>query len=175
MSGIQTSLRLTPDQNALVDAFLGEMSALARTAYQRVEAGKLPANRKDVYAWATGQGLTAHQAQVMTAQVEQWRVTDQSVLEYRIETLKLRIIVLEDVVKALDTSLASPKNAAFLSEKDIARLKFQRFQKHRNLCNKRQQLESLLTRRQQGDTSRVFGSRHLLTQRHRLNEIDWLC
>ena len=52
MLGLQTRLRLTPDQDALLGAFLGEMSTLARTAYQRVETGKLPADRKAVYAWA---------------------------------------------------------------------------------------------------------------------------
>ena len=58
MLGVQTRLRLSPDQDALLGAFLGEVSTLARTAYQRVATGKLAADRKAVYAWATGQGLT---------------------------------------------------------------------------------------------------------------------
>lgn len=70
----------------------------------------------------------------------------------------------------MDARLASPKVATFLSENAIDRLKAKRFQKHRSLCNKRQQLNALLARRQQGDTSRVFGSRSLLAQRHRLSE-----
>ena len=172
MLGVQTRLHLTADQDALLGALLGEVSTLARMAYQRVERGKLAADRKAVYAWATAQGLTSHQAQTLSSQVEQWRATDQAVLDYRIETLKLRIASLADVVKALDARLTSPKNATFLSEKTLARLKSQRFQKHRSLCNKRQQLDALLATRQQGDTSRVFGSRRLLAQRHRLNEAD---
>ena len=48
MLGVQTRLRLTPDQDALVEAFLGEVSTLARTAYQRVETGTLSADRKAV-------------------------------------------------------------------------------------------------------------------------------
>ena len=135
MLGVQTRLRLTADQDALVETFLGEVSTLARTAYQRVETGKLPADRKEVYAWATGQGLTSHQAQAIAAQVEQWRATDQAVRDHRIESLQLRIVALEDAVKALDARLASPKNATFLSENTLARLKSQRFQKHRSLCN----------------------------------------
>ena len=170
MLGLQTRLRLTPDQDALLGAFLGEMSTLARTAYQRVETGKLPADRKAVYAWAAKQGLTAHQAKALSAQVEQWRATEQAVLDYRVESLQLRMIALEGAVKALDAKLASPKVATFLSENAIDRLKAKRFQKHRSLCNKRQQLNALLARRQQGDTSRVFGSRSLLAQRHRLSE-----
>ena len=172
MLGLQTRLRLTSDQNTLLGAFLSEVSALARTAYQRVGAGKLPADHKAVYAWATGQGLTSHQAQTLATQLEQYRATDQAVLDHRIETLRLRIVALEDAVKALDARLASPKNATLLSGKALASLKSQRFQKHRSLCNKRQQLDALLTRRQQGDTSRVFGSRQLLAQRHRLHEAD---
>ena len=169
MLGLQTRLRLTAEQDALVEAFLGEISNLARTAYQLVKAGKLTADRKTVYAWATGQGLTSHQAGSLAAQVEQWRTTDHAGLEHRIELLQLRIVALEDAVKALDARLTSPKNATFLSEKTIARLKYQRFQKNRGLCSKRQQLASLLSRRQQDNTSRVFGGRRLLTQRHRLN------
>ena len=172
MLGVHARLRLTPDQDASVGAFLGEVSTLARTAYQRVETGRLAADRKAVYAWATRQGLTAHQADSLAAQVEQWLATDQAVLDYRMETLQLRIVALESAVKDLDARLTSPKNTAFLSEKTIARLKAQRFQKHRSLCNQRQQLESLLARRQQGNTSRVFGSRRLLAQRHRLNAPD---
>lgn len=94
MLGLQTRLRLTPDQDALLGAFLGEMSTLARTAYQRVETGKLPADRKAVYAWAAKQGLTAHQAKALSAQVEQWRATEQAVLDYRVESLQLRMIAL---------------------------------------------------------------------------------
>ena len=172
MLGIQTRLRLPPDQDALLNAFLGEVSTLVRTAYQRVDTGKLAADRQSVYAWATGQGLTAHQAQALTAQVEQWRSTDQAVLDHRIESLQLRIAALIVAVKALDDRLASKKNATFLSRKVIARLKSQRFQKHRSLCNKQQQLDSLLAKRAKGDTSRVFGSRRLLAQRHRLHEVD---
>ena len=71
MLGLQTRLRLTPDQDALVAAFLVEVSTLVRTAYQWVKTGKLSADRKAVYAWATGQGLTAHQAKALAAQVEQ--------------------------------------------------------------------------------------------------------
>ena len=171
MLGIQTRLRLPPDQDALLITFLDEVSTLTRTAYQHVATGKLTAERKAIYAWAVGQGLTAHQAQAMTAQVEQWGATDQAVLDHRIETLRLRIVALKDAVKALEARLIAPKNATFLSEKASARLKSQRFQKHRSLCNKRQQLDALLTRRQQGDISRVFGSRRLLAQRHRLNEV----
>ena len=172
MLGVQTRLRLTLDQDALLGAFLGEVATLARTAYQRVETGKLAAEGKAIYAWATGQGLTAHQAKALTAQVEQWRTTDQAVLDHRLESLRLRIAALEDAVKALDAKLSSKKTTTFLSATTIARLKFQRFQKNRSLCNKRQQLEGLLTKRAQGDTARVFGSRRLLAQRHRLNEID---
>ena len=172
MLGVQTRLRLTPDQDALVEAFLGEVSTLARTAYQRVETGSLAADRKAVYAWATKQGLTAHQARSLAAQVEQWRAADQGVLDHRIESLQLRIVALEDAVKSLDARLASPKNATFLSESTLDRLNSQRFQKYRSLCNKRQQLDALLARRQQGSTSRVFGSRRLLAQRHRLNTPD---
>ena len=164
MLGVQTRLRLTADQDALVETFLGEVSTLARTAYQRVETGKLPADRKEVYAWATGKGLTAHQANSIAAQVEQWRATDQAGFDYRIESLQLRIVALEGSVKALDARLASPKSATFLSEKVTARLKSQRFQKYRSLCNKRQKLDALLTQRQQSDTSRVFGSRHEATR-----------
>ena len=172
MLGIQTRLRLTSDQDALLGAFLGEVSTLARTAYQWVATGKLMSDHKAVYAWATGQGLTAHQANSLAAQVEQWRTTDQAVLDYRIETLQLRLVALEDAVKALDARLASPKNATFLSEKAVDRLKSQRFQKNRSLCNKQQQLDALLAQRQHGDTSRVFGSRRLLAQRQRLNEAN---
>ena len=169
MLGVQTRLRLTPDQDALVEAFLGEVSTLARTAYQRVETGKLPADRQAVYAWAAGQGMTSHQAQTLSAQVEHWRATNQAGLDHRVETLQLRIVALESAVQALDAQLASPKATAFLSEQTMARLKAQRFQKNRSLCNKQQQLDALLARRQQGDTSRVFGSRRLVAQRHRLN------
>ena len=69
--------------------------------------GKLPADRKAVYAWATGQGLTAHQANSLAFQVEQWRLTDQAVLDHRIELLQLRMVALEDAVKALDGRLTS--------------------------------------------------------------------
>ena len=172
MLGIQTRLRLTSYQDAQLGTFLGEVSTLARTAYQRVETGRLPADRKAVYAWATGRGLTAHQANSLATQVEQWRSTDQAVLDYQIESIQLRIAALIDAVKALDDRLASPKNDTFLAAKTIAHLKHQRFQKHRSLCNKRQQQDSLLARRQQGDASRVFGSRSLLAQRHRLNEMN---
>ena len=172
MLGVQTRLRLTPTQDALVESFLGEVSTLARTAYQRVETGKFPADRKAVYAWATAQGLTAHQASSLAVQIEQWRSTDQAVLDHRIGTLQLRMVTLEGAVRALDDRLASPKNATFLSEKAIARLNGKRFQKYRSLCNKRQQLAALLARRQQSDTSRVFGCRRLLAQRYRLNEVD---
>ena len=152
-------------------AFLVEVSTLVRTAYQWVKTGKLSADRKAVYAWATGQGLTAHQAKALAAQVEQWRTTDQAVLDHRIETLRLRMAALEDAVKSLEAKLSSKKNT-FLSGNTIARLKSQRFQKNRSLCNKRQELDVLLIQRQQGDTARVFGSRRLLAQRHRLNEAD---
>ena len=50
MLGIQTRLRLPPDQDALLNAFLGEVSTLVRTAYQRVDTGKLAADRQSVYA-----------------------------------------------------------------------------------------------------------------------------
>ena len=172
MLGLQTRLRLTPNQDTLLEAFLGEVATLARTAYQRVETGKLAAGRKAVYAWAAGQGLTSHQAQTLSAQVEQWRAADQAVLDHRVETLQLRMVALESAVNTLDERLASPKATTFLSEQTLARLKSQRFQKNRSLSNKRQQLAALLARRQQGDTSRVFGSRRLLAQRHRLNEAD---
>ena len=143
MLGVQTRLRLTLDQDFLLGAFLGEVATLARTAYQRVATGKLAAERNAVYAWATGQGLTAHQASSIAARVEQWRATDQAVLDHRIESLQLRLDALEDAVKALDDRQASLKAATFLSEKAIARLKTERFQKNRSLCNKRQQLDSL--------------------------------
>ena len=172
MLGIQTRLLLTPNQDAMLMAFLGEISTLARTAYQRVVAGRLTPDARAVYTWATKQGLTAHQAQIMTAQVEKWRATDQAVLDHRIETLRLRLSVLEDAVKVLDARLASPKSATFIPGNTTARVKSQRFQKNRSLCNKRQQLEALIAHRQKGDTSRVFGSRRLLTQRHRLHEVD---
>jgi len=172
MLGLQTRLCLTADQDTLLGAFLGEVATLARMAYQRVETGTLSADRKAVYAWAAKQGLTAHQAGSLAAQVEQWRTTDQAVLDHLIETLQLRMVALEGAVKALDDRLASTKVATFLSEKAIARLKSQRFQKNRSLCNKRLQLDALLARRQHGDTARVFGSRRLLAQRHRLNAAD---
>ena len=86
MLGLQTRLRLTPNQDTLLEAFLGEVATLTRTAYQRVETGKLAADRKAVYAWAAGQGLTSHQAQTLSAQAEQWRAADQAVLDHRVET-----------------------------------------------------------------------------------------
>ena len=172
MLGLQARLRLTSAQDALVGSFLAEVSTLARTAYQRIETGNLAADRKAVYAWSTRQGLTAHQAESLAAQVDQWRATDQAGLDHRIETLHLRMVALEDAVNALDARLTSPKNATFLSESAIDRLKSQRFQKHRSLCNKRQQLDALLAKRHQGNTSRVFGGRRLLAQRHRLNTAD---
>ena len=92
-----------------MDAFLGEVSTLVRTAYQWVKTGKLSADHKAVYAWATGQGLTAHQAKALAAHVEQWRATDQAVLDHRIESIQLRMVALEDAVKALDAQLTSPK------------------------------------------------------------------
>ena len=148
MLGLQTRLRLTSDQDALLGVFLGDAATLARTAYQRVATGNLPADRKAVYAWATGQGLTAHQADSLAAQVEQWHATDQAALDHRMETLQLRMVALEDAVKTLDAQLTSPKAATFLSESAIDRLKSQRFQKNRSLCNKRQQLDALFTQQQ---------------------------
>lgn len=176
MLGVHTRLRLTPDQDALLGALLARFSTLARTAYQRVETGQLEADRQAVYAWATAQGLTSHQALALSAQVEQWRATDRATLEHRIETLRLRIDALEQAVWTLDRRLApgskSKPLAAFLSPKLRARLLATRFQKHRSLCNKRQQLARLETRLAQGQYSRVFGGRRLLSQRHRLGEAD---
>ena len=142
--GIQTRLRLTPAQDALLADTLGIMATLARTAYQRVATGKLAADRKAVYAWATGKGLTAHQANSLATQVEQWRATDQATLKYRLESVRLRIDALERTVKSLDARLHAPSKKAktFLSPTARARLTAIRFQKHRSLVNLRVTLAS---------------------------------
>ena len=55
MLGLQTRLRLTSDQDALLGAFLGDAATLARTAYQRVatkQPGRLrPLRAERVVSW----------------------------------------------------------------------------------------------------------------------------
>ena len=172
MLGIQTRLRLTPSQDVLLGEFLDEATALARAAYQMVASGKLSDDRKSIYFWATGRGLTAHQANSLIAQLEQWRGNDLATLDHRIESIRFRIAALVDSVKALDIQLTAPKTVKFLSQKTIERLKDKRFQKYRSLCNKRQQLDAMLVELTEGGKSRVFGGRRLLAQRHRLHEAD---
>lgn len=174
MLGIQTRLRLTPAQDALLADTLGIMATLARTAYQRVATEKLAADRKAVYAWATGKGLTAHQANSLATQVEQWRATDQATLKYRLESVRLRIDALERTVKSLDARLNAPSKKAktFLSPTARARLTAIRFQKHRSLVNLRVTLAQLETQQATGQFHRVFGSRRLLSQRQRLDAPD---
>ena len=91
-------------------------------------------------------------------------------LDLRIEAVQLRIAALEQEVKALAAKRNSPKGTRFLTPDALARLTSRRFQKHRGLCSKRQQLGVLVAQRKTGDIARVFGGRRLLSQRHRLDE-----